>query len=135
MYHSSGRSSDGESNLIGMSRDVFEEPYSGTQHHVAALERTLGLMNVIIVFPTKDRHHLPLCFDVIASLRSLAAFFTDTKSFSQPHLSSSFDLTRPKMSLHYHNSVVTALATPPLCYLDHPHALKITTCIGCGGNP
>lgn len=32
-----------------MSRLLLEKPHSGTQHHVTALERTLGLINVIII--------------------------------------------------------------------------------------
>lgn len=48
VYQSPGPPSNGERKLVGMSRVSFEEPHSGTQHHVAAFERTLGLIDVII---------------------------------------------------------------------------------------
>jgi hypothetical protein len=56
MFHSkpiygvliSGSSSKIDGTLVGLSRVLFEEHHSGTQHHVTTLKGTLELNNVII---------------------------------------------------------------------------------------
>lgn len=63
-YQSPGLPPNDERNIVGMSRVLFEEPRSGTQHHVAALERTLGLINVTITFSLQKAHHSPLHFNI-----------------------------------------------------------------------